>query len=84
MFRKAGKTTDVLPNKSWCAVMVVEDGEGAGEEGMVGFAKADIDGEEGMDGKVDQEVEMFFEESSDGTRFIGTFGASGCRPAGRG
>ena len=84
MFGKAGKTTDVFSDESRCAMMVVEDGEGAGEEGMVGFAEADIYGEEDMDSKVDEEVEMFFEESSDGTRFMGTFGASGCCPAGRG
>ena len=84
MFGKAGKTADVLSDESWCAMVVIEDGEGAGEEGMVGFAEADVDGEKGVDGKVDEEVEVFFQESSDGTRFVGTFGACGCCIAGRG
>ena len=84
MLGKAGKTPDVLADESWGAVVVVEDGEGAGEEGVVGFAQADVDGEEGVDGEVEEEVEMFFQESPDGARFVGSFGAGGCCPGGRG
>jgi len=62
MFRQASQCLDVLLDQLGCPVVVVIDGVDAINDGMVGLAHADVEGEEGVDDDIDEGVPLRLEE----------------------
>ena len=71
MLRQPRQPPDVFPDQLRRAVVVVEDGEHAAEDGMVSVPQADVEREERVDDVEDEDVQLCLEERPHGARFAG-------------
>ena len=58
MFRQTPQCLDVLLDQLGRSVVVVIDGIDAVDDGMIGLADPNVEGEEGVDDDVDEKVEL--------------------------
>jgi len=65
VLREFAQPFHVFLDKLGGPVVVVEDGEDPVDDGVVGLSDSDVEGEKGVYDRVDEEVELCFEEGPD-------------------